>query len=85
MSKKIPRLEMNELAPNVQETLAGRVKRLGYLVEALGREEPGLVAACRTRLSAGVALLDPDGPDDGPRVPAWGIRANVRIAPEAPS
>src|SRR5580765_3076508 len=33
MSKKIPRLEMNELAPNVQEALAARVKRLGYLGE----------------------------------------------------
>jgi len=33
MSKRIPRLEMNELAPNVQETLAARVKRLGYLGE----------------------------------------------------
>src|ERR1051326_2479810 len=33
MSKKIPRLEMEELAPNVQETLAARVKRLGYLGE----------------------------------------------------
>jgi alkylhydroperoxidase family enzyme len=33
MSKKIPRLEMNELAPSVQETLAARVKRLGYLGE----------------------------------------------------
>ena len=33
MSKRIPRLEMNELASNVQETLAARVKRLGYLGE----------------------------------------------------
>ena len=33
MSAKIPRLEMNELAPNVRETLAARVKRLGYLGE----------------------------------------------------
>ncbi len=33
MSKRIPRLEMNELAPNVRETLAARVKRLGYLGE----------------------------------------------------
>jgi alkylhydroperoxidase family enzyme len=33
MSNKIPRLEMNELAPKVQETLAPRVKRLGYLGE----------------------------------------------------
>lgn len=33
MSKKIPRLEMEELAPEVQQTLAARVKRLGYLGE----------------------------------------------------
>ena len=33
MSAKIPRLEMNQLAPNVQETLGARVKRLGYLGE----------------------------------------------------
>src|SRR5215510_5323843 len=33
MSKSIPRLEMNELAPKVQQTLAARVKRLGYLGE----------------------------------------------------
>jgi len=33
MSKRIPRLEMNDLAPKVQEALAARVKRLGYLGE----------------------------------------------------
>ena len=33
MSKRIPRLEMEALAPNVRETLAARVKRLGYLGE----------------------------------------------------
>jgi alkylhydroperoxidase family enzyme len=33
MSKKIPRLEMDALAPKVQETLGARVKRLGYLGE----------------------------------------------------
>jgi alkylhydroperoxidase family enzyme len=33
MSVKIPRLEMAELAPNVQEMLGARVKRLGYLGE----------------------------------------------------
>ena len=60
-------------------------KRLGYLVETLGLDEPELIAACKERLSTGVALLDPDGPPEGPRVPAWGIRANVRIAPVSPS
>ena len=33
MSTHIPRLEMNDMAPKVQETLAARVKRLGYLGE----------------------------------------------------
>src|SRR6185295_14472482 len=33
MSHHIPRLEMNELAPEVQNALAARVKRLGYLGE----------------------------------------------------
>lgn len=56
-------------------------KRLGYLVEILERDEPELISACRTRLSTGLALLDPDGPSEGPRASEWGIRANVRIAP----
>lgn len=60
-------------------------KRLGFLVEALGREEPALTAACLARLSAGVALLDPDGPKVGPRVARWSIRENVRVRAEGPS
>ncbi len=60
-------------------------KRLGYLLETLGRDEPELIAACKAQLSSGVALLDPDGPREGPRVPAWRLRANVHIAYEGPS
>jgi predicted transcriptional regulator of viral defense system len=60
-------------------------KRLGYLVESLGRDEPKLIAACRKRLPSGLTLLDPGGPPDGPRVPRWGLRANVKVAPESPS
>lgn len=60
-------------------------KRLGYLAETLGRDEPSLIAACRERLSAGLAMLDPRGPSDGPRVPGWGLRANVLVTPESPS
>jgi alkylhydroperoxidase family enzyme len=33
MSSRIPRLEMEQLAPEAQQTLAARVKRLGYLGE----------------------------------------------------
>ncbi len=60
-------------------------KRLGYLLEALDRDEAVLIEACRARMSRGVAVLDPEGPPDGPRVPAWRIRANVRVAAQAPS
>lgn len=60
-------------------------KRLGYMIEALAREEPELISACRTRLSTGLALLDPDRPPDGPRAPAWNIRVNARIDPGSPS
>lgn len=61
------------------------LKRLGYLVDVLGRNEPELTAACRTRLSTGIALLDPDGPRAGARVTAWRVRANARVGPEEPS
>ncbi len=60
-------------------------KRLGYLIEALGGEYPDLLSACKDRLSSGVALLDPDGPQQGPRIAQWGLQANVRVSAEAPS
>ncbi len=60
-------------------------KRLGHLAEAIGAEQPRLIEACRHRLSAGVSLLDPDGPRDGPRVPRWNVRANVHVSETNPS
>lgn len=60
-------------------------KRLGFLVEVLEQDPGELVAACRERVSAGVSLLDPDGPNDGRRVARWGLRVNVRVEPEEPS
>jgi predicted transcriptional regulator of viral defense system len=60
-------------------------KRLGYLVETLELDRPELVSACRERVSAGISLLDPDGPKDGPRVSRWGLRVNVRLEPVEPS
>ncbi len=60
-------------------------KRLGYLVEALQLDHANLIAACRERISAGVSLLEPDGPKDGRRVTRWGLRINVRVEPEEPS
>lgn len=60
-------------------------KRLGYLVEAAGLPDDGLMHACRERLTTGVALLDPDGPSTGPRRSDWQIRENVTIGRAASS
>lgn len=60
-------------------------KRLGYIVEALGRDAPDLVKACRDRVSAGVSALDPDGPEGGRRIMRWGLRVNVTIVPQEPT
>lgn len=60
-------------------------KRLGYVVETLGLDAPEIVTGCRERLSAGIAALDPDGPDRGHRLMRWGLRANVLLGQEGPS
>lgn len=60
-------------------------KRLGYVVEALGLEEPALTEACRARVSSGISALDPDGPPDGRRVTRWGLRVNVGLDRQEPS
>jgi predicted transcriptional regulator of viral defense system len=60
-------------------------KRLGYLVEALGRDAPDLIEACQERVSTGVSALDPDGPKGGRRMMRWGLRVNVAIVPQEPT
>jgi len=54
-------------------------KRLGFLVEGLGIEAPGVIAACRTGLSAGYSRLDPGGPRRGRLVRRWGLQVNATI------
>jgi predicted transcriptional regulator of viral defense system len=60
-------------------------KRLGYCIEALGRDLPDLVGACRDRVSAGIADLDPDGPASGRVATRWNLRVNVTVAAEEPA
>jgi len=60
-------------------------KRLGYIVETLEIGHSDLVEACKERVSAGVSMLDPDGPEGGRRVMRWRLRVNVRIGPEDPT
>jgi predicted transcriptional regulator of viral defense system len=60
-------------------------KRLGYLLEALERDEPSLISACRSRLSEGISPLDPDGPPNGTRVTRWRLAVNAQVRPDAPA
>jgi predicted transcriptional regulator of viral defense system len=60
-------------------------KRLGYLIEALGLDEPVLVSACEARISSGISALDPEGPTGGHRVMRWGLLVNVNVVPEGAS
>lgn len=60
-------------------------KRLGYLIEALGLDQPQLTDACQDRLSAGVSALDPDAPQEGRRNMRWRLRINATITPQEPS
>jgi predicted transcriptional regulator of viral defense system len=54
-------------------------KRLGYLLEALGLDEAGLIGNCRDRMSSGVVPLDPGIDAPGARDSHWNLRVNARI------
>jgi predicted transcriptional regulator of viral defense system len=60
-------------------------KRLGYTLEAQGRDNAVLDRACRDRVSAGVSALDPDGPKVGRLATRWNLRLNVTIGAEEPA
>ena len=60
-------------------------KRLGYLIETLDLDLPGLVSACKERLSSGISALDPDGPDGGRRAMSWRLRVNATVARDGAS
>jgi len=54
-------------------------KRLGFLIETLSLDAAEVVAACKERMSSGLTLLDPSGPNGGRIYRRWGLRLNVRI------
>ena len=82
---------LDEYAPEILIDYAERsgnhtvFKRLGYVIEALGLDQPHLVNVSQDRLSAGISALDPDGPQGGRRNMRWRLRINATITPQEPS
>lgn len=56
-------------------------KRLGYVIETLGIDAPGLLEGCFRRRSAGTNTLDPSVKAGGRTVSRWGLRVNVDLTP----
>lgn len=54
-------------------------KRLGYLLEHSSADGHGLIEACLTRRSSGLAKLDPSAKEAGKILRRWGLRVNVPL------
>lgn len=54
-------------------------KRMGFTAERCGKPSPTWLEECRRHLSAGIALLDPAGPRQGPIVSQWRLRINIPL------
>jgi predicted transcriptional regulator of viral defense system len=53
------------------------IRRLGFLLETCGVDEPAALERLRARLTATYHLLDPTLPVEGHRVARWRLRLNV--------
>jgi len=58
------------------------LKRLGFLIEALGVDAPNLTSECLERISSGLTKLDPSVASSGRIVKRWGLRVNVTVNPK---
>jgi len=55
------------------------IKRLGYVMEALEMDTPGMVAFCENRISAGYSKLDPSVSVRGRLLRRWNLDINVTL------
>jgi len=73
-------------APQALLDLAARLgrgsvfKRMGFTAERFGDPGDAWLERCRAGLSAGIALLDPAGPNRGPILSRWRLRVNVPVS-----
>ena len=57
-------------------------KRLGLTAEKFGDPSSEWIDECKSGISRGISLLDPDSPDAGPIVTRWGVRVNIPMEAE---
>lgn len=57
------------------------IKRLGYVVEALGINAPDMVMFCEENISAGYSKLDPSTSTRGKLLRRWNLEVNVNLRP----
>jgi predicted transcriptional regulator of viral defense system len=76
----------DEKLASYAEKLGNRTvwKRLGFLLEALAIEAPGLVVLAEREISRGVSLLDPSAPPRGRILTRWNLRLNVDVTRPRP-
>ena len=55
------------------------IKRLGYVVEALGINAPDMVKFCEKNISAGYSKLDPSASIRGRLLRRWNLEVNVNL------
>jgi predicted transcriptional regulator of viral defense system len=73
--------EISKLVSSAEKLGKGTVyKRLGYLLELANYSDSQIIDALATKVTKGITLLDPAGPNSGERIMKWNLRINTKLA-----
>jgi predicted transcriptional regulator of viral defense system len=73
--------EIGKLVSSAERLGKGTVyKRLGYLLELANYSDRQIINALATKITKGITLLDPAGPNSGERIMKWNLRINTKLA-----
>lgn len=73
--------EITKLVNSANKLGKGTVhKRLGYLLESAKYPDTQVIDALATKITKGITLLDPAGPNSGERIMKWNLRINTKLA-----
>jgi predicted transcriptional regulator of viral defense system len=73
--------EISKLVSSAEKLGKGTVyKRLGYLLELVNYPDTHIIDFLATKITEGITLLDPAGPNTGERIMKWNLRINAILA-----